>query len=127
MTVALLESYFDFFYAKAILDNMNDVIIKKCYGCINNKLSQTDHQCLNLSREDWLHLYLEDILLCVDESDILQKWESSVSMVEDVELVAMYRFKLYCSDWRDTDMKTDAWKSKMIRMTLQILHLEKRF
>ena len=104
MTVTLLDSYFDFFYAKAIMDNLNDVIKKKCYGCVTNKLSQTDHTCWNLTKKDWLHRCFEDILYEVDENEILQRWEDSVNVCKEKELVAMYRLKLYCRDWRETDM-----------------------
>ena len=127
MSVTLLDSYFDFFYAKAIMDDLNNVIKRNCYGCVTNKLSQTTHQCLNLTKGEWLHLYLEELLLEVDENDILQKWEESVATFEDTELVAMYRLKLYCRDWRDSDMKSGAWKYKMMRMTLQLLRLENQF
>ena len=52
-----------------------------------------------------------------ERKQILQIWEVFVSMCEEKELVPMYRLKLYCRDWWETDMKTTAWKSKMMRMT----------
>ena len=82
--------------------------------------------CLNLTKKEWLHRCFEDILYDVDENEILQRWEESVSVCEEKELVAMYRLKLYCRDWRETDMKTSAWKSKMMRMTSQLMHLQER-
>ena len=90
------------------MDNLNDAIKKKCYGCVTNKLSQTDHTSWNLTGKEWLHRFFEDILYNVDENETLQRWEESVSVCEEKELVVMYRLKLFCRDWRETDMKTSA-------------------
>ena len=98
------------------MDNLNDVIKKKCYGFVTNKLSQTDHTCLNLMGKKWLHRYFEDVLLEVNENRYY-KYGKYLCLCEEKELVPMYRLKLYCRDWWETDMKTTAWKSKMMRMT----------
>lgn len=128
MEVSLLDSYFDFFYAKEILKKMADVLLKKCVGCVTNSLSQVDHSCLTLTKSEQLKLYFEDILLEVDENEILRNWESSTSLLEDVhETVGLYRLKLYCRDWRESDMKSMAWRNKMINLTIQLLQLENRF
>lgn len=128
MDVCLLESYFDFFYAKAILEKMSGVFSKNCIGCVTNSLSQMDHSCLTLTKTEQLKLYFEDILLKVDENEILRNWEHSIShLEEDYSIISgLYRLKLYCRDWRETDMKSAAWKSKMIRMTMQLFRLQHR-
>lgn len=128
MEVSLLESFFNFFYAREILDNMNGVLSKKCAGCLTNSLSQQDHPCLSLSKTEQLKLYFEDILLEVDENVILRNWESSISLLKEefAGILGLFRLKIYCRDWRETDMKSRAWKSKMVRMTMQLLRLEHR-
>ena len=126
MDVSLLQSYFDFFYAMEILEKMTDVVNAKCVGCVINSLSQMDHSCLALSKTDKLKLFFEDILLVVDENEILRNWEHSTSLLEVDEIAGLFRLKIYCRDWRDTDMKSLVWKSKMIRMTEQLLRLENK-
>lgn len=125
--VSLLQSYFDFFYAKEISLKMYSVFKKKCFGCQHSCLSQLDHSCISLTNEQQLELYFEDVLIEVDESDILLKWNESASALDvSSELIDMYKLKLYCRDWRETDMKTLQWKRKMTKMTVQLLQLEQR-
>lgn len=127
-SVSLLQSYFDFFYAKEIRDKMRPVLKAKCLGCQNARLSQTDHDCLTLTDEQQLNLYFDDVLLDVDETDILQRWQDAVSVLDiSSELIDMFKLKIYCKDWRETDMKTLQWRNKMINMTVRLLMIEKRF
>lgn len=126
--VTLLQSYFDFFYAKEICERIHSVFKKRCYGCQHSCLSQTNHTCLTLSNKQLLELYFDDVLSVIDECDILMRWEASVSGLDvSPELFEMYKLKMYCKDWRETDMKTSKWKTKMINMTVQLLKLGNRF
>ena len=127
-SVTLLQSYFDFFYAKEIKDKMSSVFKAKCIGCQSAGLSQRDHDCLSQTNEQLLNLYFEDILLNVDENDILQQWQDAVSVLDtSSELIYMFKLKLFCKDWRETDMKSLQWRNKMIHMVVQLLTIEKRF
>ena len=127
-SVSLLQSYFDFFYAKEIRDKMRPVFKAKCLGRQNAFLSQTDHDCLTLTDEQQLNLYFDDVLLDVDETDILQRWRDAISVLDkSSELIDMFKLKIYCKDWRETDMKTLQWRNKMINMTVRLLAIEKRF
>ena len=85
-----------------------------------------DHSCLALSKTDQLKLFFEDILLVVDEYEILRNWERSTSLLEVDGIAGLFRLKIYCRDWRETDMKSLVWKSKMIRMIEQLLRLENK-
>lgn len=126
--VSLLQSYFDFFYAKEVCNKMDLVFKKNCLGCQSFSLSQIGHTCLSLAREQQLELYFEDVLLEVDELDILKKWCEAASVIDvSTELIEMFKLKIYCKDWRETDMKTLEWKTKMIKLTVQLLLLETRF
>lgn len=127
-SVSLLQSYFDFFYAKEISEKMFSVFKNKCFGCQNSRLSQMDHTCLTLTDEHQLDLYFEDVLLDVDETDILLKWNDAVSVLEmSSALIEMFKLKINCKDWRETDMRTAQWRAKMINMTVQLLQIERRF
>lgn len=125
-TVSLLESYFDFLYAKEIMNKMHAVFKKNCAGCQEGKLSQLSHACLSLTEYQQLDLYLEDILREVNEPEILRNWNSAVSLIPDImpELVDMYKLKIYCRDWRETDMKTLFWKTEMYRLTCELIRLK---
>lgn len=126
--VSLLQSYFDFFYAKEIGDNMFSVFRKKCFGCHNSRLSQMDHTCVTLTTDQQLELYFEDVLMEVDESDILAKWNEAASVLDvSSQLIEMFKLKIYCKDWREADMKTLEWRTKIINMTIQLLRIERRF
>jgi hypothetical protein len=73
-------------------------------------------------------LYFEDVLHEVNELKMLMKWHEVASVLHvSSELLDLYELKIYCKDWRETNMKTLEWKNKMIRMSLQLLSLESRF
>ena len=87
-----------------------------------------DHACLTLTDEQQLKLFFEDIIKDVDESDILKQWNDAVSLTHiPLQLIEMFRLKLYCLDWRETDMKSAQWRNRMIDMTVRLLQLEARF
>ena len=55
-----------------------------------------DHACLTLADDQQLELYFEDVLLDVDESDILLKWNFAVSRLDiPSEVLEMFRLKIY--------------------------------
>lgn len=124
--VPLLEAYFEFYYAREIMNKMYAVFKKNCFGCQQGRLSQLDHACLTLTEYEQLELNLEDILLEVNELEILLNWESVVSVMGDIspEVVNMYKLKIYCRDWRETEMKTLAWKTKMYELTCELIRLK---
>lgn len=127
MTLFLLESYFDFYYAMEIKEKFSNISRKICEGCNVNSLSQNGHTCIDLSIRERLELYFEDIVRAVDEQELLLKWDNSVQHLRDTIEYHMYKLNLFCRDWREADMKTASWKCKMIRMTLQLIQLETRF
>ena len=58
----LLESFWTFYYAKAMLERKDDIYSRFCQGCLIDTLSQRHHTCLALTREEKLRLYFEHIL-----------------------------------------------------------------
>ena len=127
--ISLMDSYFDFLYAKAISIKSCSVFEKMCEGCENGYLSQRCHTCLSLSKRERLELYFDEILKDIDEEDVLIQWTEAVNCLDDIssELIYMYKLKLSCKDWRETDMKTQCWKTRMIKMVNQIWLLERSF
>lgn len=124
----LLDSYLDFFYAKEIILRLSDVIKRKCEGCALDSLSQRDHTCLSLTKRQQLSLYFEDVLKIIDEEAILSTWKEHVTALDDIspDFIAIYELKFNCKDWRDT-MKTSSWKYRLIKLSAQLLRLERCF
>ena len=126
-SVRLLDSYFDFIYARKISNIVYTVAKEHCVGCQHVSLSQSDHTCL-LEKKALLDLHFDHILKLIDEDSIIQIWYTSV-LCSDIspELIEMYKLKIKCRDWRDTDMKTPFWRRKMINMATDIINLERNF
>lgn len=61
---------------------------KRCYGCINDRLSQRDHDCLLLTTEEWLDMFLEKLIKKID--------------FRLINNLAMNRL---CGDFRPTEIK----------------------
>jgi hypothetical protein len=127
--VPLLESYWDFFYARHVLDGMNGIIKTKCTGCQNGYLSQREHSCLSLTKHEQLEMYFDDIVLGVHEEYVIMQWCLAVSQIDTFpqEVVSSYKLKLKCQDWRETDMKSEQWKKRIINMCVRLYYLENRF
>lgn len=68
---------------------------------------------------------MDDILREVDDSEVLSHWESIISTLRNIspEVVDTHKLKIYCRDWRETDMKTLEWKSNMYRLICQFIRL----
>ena len=52
---------------------------KRCYGCKNEKLSQKDHYCLLITKEEWLHMFFDELLKEIDFKLINKLSENQVS------------------------------------------------
>lgn len=125
---SLLQSYFDFLYAKELSEKMYSVFRKKCLACQDCRLSQWEHTCLTLSDEQQLEVYFEDVLREVQELDILVKWDQAASALDiPAGEIELFKLKIFCKDWRDTNMKTFKWRTKMIKMIVEIRLLERSF
>lgn len=127
--VPLLESYWDFFYARNMMDAASAVIKRTCTGCENGYLSQREHSCLSMTKREQLELYFDDIVQSINEEDIILQWYEAVSHIETCppEVVSLYKMKLKCYDWRETDMKSEHWKKTIINTCVRLYHLENRF
>lgn len=91
--------------------------------------SQIQHQCVMWSEEEKIQLCFEDMLQKVDENAILQKWDETVNDLECVspEIVAAYKLKVFCDEWRSNEMKTPSWKEYICQMVIRLAKLERSF
>ena len=122
----LLDSYFNFFFAKAVHVAKNKVFHKICDGCKNGYLSQTDHLCLVKGEETLLTVYFIDILDAVNVNFVIQQWESAVRDLNSSSpgLIELCKLKYTCKDWIYTDKN---WQKKIIDTVGRISKLERRF
>lgn len=132
-SVMIMNSYFDFIYAKALYEIKGVTMKKSCYGCEINHPSQTQHDCLmNYAEYDddddayRLDLYFEDMLKVVNEQDIIQSWDDIVRVSNiSHEIIDLHKMVISSKDFLEV-MKTEQWKNKMKKMILTISRLEKR-
>ena len=131
-SVMLMNSYFDFMYAKALLSVKDTTIKRSCHGCEIDHPSQRQHDCImRMDNEDaeeyYIDFYFDDILKAVDESVILQAWEDIVRISNiSSAMIDLRKMVISSRDFLEM-MKTDHWKEKMRRMVLTIYRLENRF
>ena len=124
--ILLMESYFDFLYAKALQEGLNDVVSKNCYGCEVDHPSQVQHSCLMLDEEQHIDVYFEELQVGVKQDEILLAW---MEVVDDLdispEIIGMQKLKMCDDEWLYS-MKTPAWVQKMKKMMVTIRRLERR-
>ena len=127
--VLLLESYFDFLYAKTICSAAHEVLTRMCDGCRCWNLSQRNHTCLSVSKFERIEIYFHDILDTINEEEILNQWTEAVQGLQDVPtgFKYLFRLKIGCKDWRETQMKTHTWKVRMLKMVKSLIFLERYF
>ena len=130
VSVVLMNSYFDFVYAQALLGMKNTVIRKNCFGCITDHPSQSQHDCIMndfiYDDEHAIEFYFEEMLQEVDEEKILLSWEDFVRGHNISSSVIDLHKKVISSKDYLTVMKTDSWKHKMIKTMNTIVHVERR-
>jgi len=124
----LMNSYFDFIYAKALCEVKCMTVRKNCYGCQINHPSQREHDCIMKTNNDEYEIdfYFEEMLKEVKEEDIIRSW-LEVMCISNIssQTVALHKQVLESKDFLEV-MKTDQWKSKMKRMVLTIIQIEDR-
>ena len=129
-SVALMNSYFDFVYAKALCEVMGMVTRQLCYGCQMDLPSQKDHDCIMDTDPDddeyKIERYFSDMLNAVNEKNILQSWEEIVRISNiSSEMIDLHKLLLESNDYLQI-MKTERWCEKMKRMVLTINRIEDR-
>ena len=82
--IFLLESYFDFLYARSICSAATEVFKQMCDGCRSCNLSQQTHSCLLMPKAQRLELYFQDILDTINEDDIVIQWTEAVDTLNDI-------------------------------------------
>lgn len=65
----------------------------------------------------------------MSEVDILANWSQAMTYMEHIpsEMLDMYKLKMGCRNWREIDMKTGAWKVRILNIVVTLCQLEKRF
>lgn len=124
--VMVMNSYFDFVYAKALYEQLGKIVKQECYGCEVDHPSQVQHSCVMHDSDEHVGMYFDLLLAAVNEDLILLSWSEIMESLNICpELLAMQKLKIYDRDWLET-MKNEQWQRKMQKMVLSILHIEHR-
>lgn len=124
-----IESEWKVVYAEAVREAIQDVSVRKCYGCMVDHPSQTQHTCLMpFEEEDLLLYYFHEALDSVDESTVLKTFEERLqrsSIPEDFRNI--YKQKFYCADWRATVWKSDDNQGLIFDTVESLIKLDRLF
>lgn len=128
-SVMLMNSYFDFIYAKALCEVKSMTVRKHCYGCQTNHPSQIEHDCIMKTHEndeEEIEFYFENMLQEVNEMDIIRSWLDIMSISNiSQDVINLHKQVIESRDFLQI-MKTNQWKSKMKKMLLTIIKIEDR-
>ena len=77
-----LISVYNMIYASEIVNELWEVIIEHCNGCVSIYPSQMQHTCIMLIKLEHLELYFELVLknVCVD--NVLKKWKDDIATLK---------------------------------------------
>lgn len=75
-----------------------------------------------------LERYFEMIVQGINDMDILCVWNKFVETM-DIETCQLdtYRRKIFCNQWRNSEIKTDLWSNKLFKSVERMIKLEDRF
>ena len=123
-SITLLESILKMEYAKALIVNLPTVQNIKCLGCQRGQ----PHQCLELSTEQKIHLWFDDLLALVDEGYVIQEYIKLSEPLDSIDTKLRENFKtnLFDDDWR-IQMKTTQWKNSLLETANRVIKLDTRF
>ena len=125
---SILDSTLDLCFALQAFEKIGEVAISKCDGCKVGHPSQLRHDCLMLDLEEKLDQYFNAIFDAIDADEVFAKWEQEVLAKNiPLELVALYKQNVFCSDYRQTLYKSEAWKKKLHKDIRRMIRLEARF
>ena len=80
-----------------------------------------------LSQNEQIAMYFDQLMRRIDEDGVLSKWDYHIAFTNiRRELVDMYKLKLFSVDWRETSLKTDKWKTKVMRTMNKLSGIEMR-
>ena len=121
--MCMLELSLQFEYASAVLEKLEDAAMSACSGCVNGNLSQVDHSCLMLDKEEKLYFFFDDALLKLDEEEVVRKWKTNAcKRYGNADgLVGLFSLKVLCRDYRETTMKTFGWRCNVLKMASVLL------
>ncbi len=86
-------------YAKEIALIIARLVEENCIGCILGQLSQTQHECLTMQRDEQLWRYYDLALSRISEGKITESFAESLKNIKP-EVNSLEMLKYTCRDWR---------------------------
>ena len=92
-------------YAKEVATMISQLVVKNCTGCIMENLSQTNHECLTMEKDEQLCMYFDEALSKMSEAKVTEAFIENLKDIKPCldgsELLTYTR-----ADWR-CDFCTD--------------------
>ena len=86
-------------YAAEIALGISRLVEENCIGCILGQLSQTQHDCLMMQRDEQLWRYFDLALSRISEGKIMESFSESLKNIKP-EVNGLEMLKYTCRDWR---------------------------
>ncbi|OOZ38116.1 hypothetical protein BOW52_09275 [Solemya elarraichensis gill symbiont] len=110
----LLDETFLCLYAKAVLENIDNVSKNHCYGCAVNHLSQSKHECIMWKGEEKLSAYFSEVVDSIDDNVIVDKFCDEIARLPIPKAFAdMYSMRYKCNDWRNIQINSIQWQLEL--------------
>ena len=86
-------------YATEIAQIITRLVDENCVGCILGQLSQTQHDCLSMQRDERLWRYYDLALGRISDGKIMESFSESLKNIKP-EVNGLEMLKYACRDWR---------------------------
>ncbi len=86
-------------YAEEIAMTISRLVEENCAGCILGQLSQTQHDCLTMQRDEQLWRYYDLALSRISEGIIMESFSERLKNVKP-KVNGLDTIKYTCRDWR---------------------------
>ena len=86
-------------YAAELALTISRLVEENCVGCVLGQLSQTQHDCLIMQRDEQLWRYFDLALSRISEGKIMESFSESLKNIKP-EVNGLEMLKYTCRDWR---------------------------
>lgn len=86
-------------YAAEIASIISRLVVENCNGCFIGHLSQTQHQCIMMERDEQLCLYFDEALSKISEANVMETFTKSLNDIK-LKVNGLELLKYTCYDWR---------------------------
>ena len=71
-------------YAKEIATMISQLVVENCAGCITENLSQANHECLTMEKDEQLCMYFDEALSKISEAKVREAFIENLKDINPV-------------------------------------------